>query len=168
MIFLTSDLYIGDKNDELIFSNYQKIVSQEDNVFFLGNLTKYKDNKSTLSKFISRLNGKKHLVLGNTDYYSEDFYLKECKFKSVNRYISTEKYVMVHSPYNFLNRDLLTCKILLHGFMNAEHPIIEFEKLTGLNGDYIWDVGIKANNYFPVSLEYIKEAYKKPFQRIRC
>ena len=162
MIYLTSDL---DLEDDDFYSNYNSLITNNDDVFFLGNIIGTKDIMST---YMSGLKGRKHLVLSKSDSYYEDFYLVDCGFKTINRYISTKKYAMVNDPWEFKNKDQMGCKILLHGKTNCSSPVIEFKTLTGLNGEYTWDVGVKANNYCPVSLSHIKKHFKRPYSRYRC
>jgi calcineurin-like phosphoesterase family protein len=151
-----------------LVANYCTTVSEEDDCFFLGDLTIKRNPKFMieLANVIHSLPGNKHLVLGNHDYYQEDFYLNDCGFKSVNRRISTKTYSMVHNPEHMKPSDILSGKILLHGHLHAFHPSVLFTELPGLNMCATYDVGVDGNNYRPVSLDYIKEYVNSGHERM--
>lgn len=150
-----------------ILFNYKEVIKDTDIVFHCGDLTIKRNSrdKGWLSEVFKNLPGQNHLIVGNHDYYSKKYYMEECNFLSVNRYISTKDYAITHDPTIFKDEDILTNKILLHGHIHSTYPIIEFDNLTGLNGEYTYDVGVDANNFKPVSLEYIKEIFKQPYTR---
>ena len=81
-IFFTSDLHFQHNNilkfvkprpfssieehDEIIINNWNNTVKNEDTVYVLGDIA-LKYNPDLLTKQLSRLKGKKHLILGNHD-----------------------------------------------------------------------------------------------------
>ena len=97
MIYFTSDLHLGHANiirhcnrpfssveemDETLIRNWAKRVKANDTVYVLGDLM-FRNQKSP-EEYLSRLKGKKHLIIGNHD---KDW-IKKCKledfFESVN------------------------------------------------------------------------------------
>ena len=97
MIYFTSDLHLGhaniirhcnrpfssvEKMDETLIRNWAKRVKANDTVYVLGDLM-FRNQKSP-EEYLSRLKGKKHLIIGNHD---KDW-IKKCKledfFESVN------------------------------------------------------------------------------------
>jgi len=81
MIFFTADLHLKheniirlcdrpfgsiDEHDEVLLQNWNAVVSRRDEVYVLGDF-EYHDNAEETSKVLRRLNGKKHLILGNPD-----------------------------------------------------------------------------------------------------
>lgn len=81
MIYYTSDLHFGHKNiiqltsrpfssveemDEVLIKNWNNKVTKNDLVYILGDFTWYNSVEKNL-KILERLNGTKHLILGNHD-----------------------------------------------------------------------------------------------------
>lgn len=184
MIYFTADWHLRHKNvikycdrpfdnvedmNELILHNYIDIICPHDTVFFNGDLTIKRNSKDKvwMAELFSQLPGSKHLIIGNHDYYQEDFYLNKCGFKSVQRYIQTKDYAITHNPKDFKNKDILGTKILIHGHVHSNYPVMEFNDLAGLNGEYTYDCGVDANNFKPVSLKYIQSFFKGGYTRLQ-
>ena len=118
-VFFTSDLHfdhaniieycnrpfqnVDEMNDELI-DKYNQKVPYDGVCFILGDLCCNTKHREKLISQIQRLNGEKHLILGNHDYYDEDYYLNYCGFKSVNHYLEilVEKQLIILSHYPLL------------------------------------------------------------------
>ena len=171
MIFFSADLHIAHANiikycnrpfkslnemNHTILDNYLKTVQDEDTVFLLGDLTikRGSSSKKYISMIYNFLPGQKHLIKGNHDKYTKEFYKEECGFISVRKKISTSKYVLVHDPAHFSNMDLQSGKLLLHGHRHYLKPTDNLESSAK-----IYDVGVDANHFFPVSLGRIKENF---------
>ena len=171
MIWFTSDLHIAHANiikycnrpfnslDEMnntILDNYLKTVAEDDIVFILGDLTikRGSSSKKYISMIYNFLPGQKHLIKGNHDYFSKEFYKNRCGFLSVRKKISTSKYVLVHDPAHFSKMDLQSDKLLIHGHRHYLKPTDNFE-----NSAKIYDCGVDANHFFPVTLGRIKEYF---------
>ncbi len=176
--FITSDLHlyhhnilkycnrpwdnIDDMNMEII-NRYIDTVSHNDNVLILGDITIKRNSsfKPILARIIKSLPGKKHLVLGNHDYYSKKFYLEECGFLSVQKRIETNEYIIVHDPNNFSKDDLNSKKILLHGHVHSySQPLNIFVSRNNIKTKKIFDVGVDASDFCPVSLKNIRKIIK--------
>lgn len=83
MIYFTSDQHFGheaiigycdrpyknaDKMDNALIKNWNKTVAEGDTVYVVGDVTlKGSSHKEWLKNIVTRLNGQKHLVLGNHD-----------------------------------------------------------------------------------------------------
>src|SRR6266581_359325 len=86
-------LSVGEMDEGLI-ANYNKLVKPKDPVYFLGDITWY--GSARLNEIMDRLNGEKHLIIGNHDH------LKNVKpfFKTVKDYDLIEvngiRIVMMH------------------------------------------------------------------------
>ena len=82
MNYYISDLHLGHKNimsskmsnrpfnsveemDEILIKNWNNIVKNEDDIYILGDFC-YKSGKNP-KEYLNRLNGKKHLIVGNHD-----------------------------------------------------------------------------------------------------
>ena len=83
-IFYTSDIHFGHKNiieyenrpfkdinemEEIIIKKWNNKVNEDDDVYILGDVAIITSNYTleTLNNTVSKLNGKKHLILGNHD-----------------------------------------------------------------------------------------------------
>ncbi len=150
-----------------ILNNINSTVNENDIFFIVGDMTikRGSKHKPYLSKLFGELPGQKHLIVGNHDYYTRKFYIEQCGFLSVNRKITTKQYIITHDPKDFGGDCIFENKILIHGHVHAHHPVLLFNELSMLNGEATYDVGVDANNFKPVSLKYIKEYFKKPYER---
>lgn len=127
--------------DNTIIRNHNEVVSQEDTVIHAGDFTLAK--KQTAYEYINKLNGN-HIFLNG----SHDKWLKGNK--NINqiweKYFDKQMIVVCHyalkvwpcSHYN---------SYLLYGH---SHGKLEPEGKS-------WDIGVDNNNFYPVSLEKIKE-----------
>ena len=83
MIYFTSDLHLDypkviknrnrpfdtvEEMNETLIANYNSLVSKKDTVYLLGDLTQ-KLEPQEANSLLSRLNGKKTLLIGNHDKY---------------------------------------------------------------------------------------------------
>lgn len=121
MLYFTADWHLWHKNiikycnrpfkhvDEMnktIIRNYNKRIKEEDEVWFLGDLTMGNDQYK-LQNIIDNLKGTKHLVLGNHDKLRPWQYL-EVGFSSVHTNTSIQigdgsrngdrEYFLIHDP----------------------------------------------------------------------
>jgi len=167
MIYYTSDLHLGHKcvinmcnrpfssieeMDEALIANWNKVVHANDTVYILGDLI-YKSDKSP-SEYLSRLKGKKHLILGNHDKTwiekdgARDFFEGVTRLEIINT--GKGKATLCHFPmvdhegrYN------------IHGHLHANTDQsfwhILKESTRALNA------GVDVNGYKPVTLEELIE-----------
>lgn len=166
-IYFTSDLHIAHNNilkycerpfkdvetmAIQLIKNYFHTVKEGDTVFFLGDLTikRGSGSKKFIAEIFRDLPGNKHLVIGNHDYYTKKFYMEECGFLSVNQIIKTKKFILVHRPDKFTASDLNSNRFLIHGHIHSHQQ----------RDKRIFDCGVDANKFAPVSLETIKKYYK--------
>lgn len=182
-IFLSSDHHFGHSNilqycrrpfkdvnhmNTGLIDNWNAVVSPEDVVFYLGDFSLSGD----IYPYLSRLNGTKYLILGNHDKAFKNKYVHKALhagFKSVSRTmqweISSLRLNLCHFPYKgsgdhtyierykeYRLKD--TGQILLHGHSHLP-PEKKIRRTS--KGALMYDCGVDANNYFPVSLEQIIE-----------
>lgn len=73
---------VEDMNETMI-KNWNETVSNTDVVIHLGDVAF--GNKEDAKKILGRLNGRKILIRGNHDLWSDDFY-KECGFEQISKF----------------------------------------------------------------------------------
>lgn len=111
-VFVISDTHFGHKNiidycnrpfksvegmDEAMIKNWNETVSNNDVVIHLGDLGLGK--KEYIADIVKRLNGKKILIMGNHDNWSEQTY-RDMGFHTVSRFpiLYADFYLMSHAP----------------------------------------------------------------------
>lgn len=167
MLYFTSDLHIGhanvikfcerpfkdlDEMHEVLINNYNSVVTDKDEVWFLGDLVYRADNDQI--KLYRHFRGHKHVVWGNHDkkYRSllEPYFESAQDYKELN--YEKHKFVMMHFPihsWNGRNRG----SIHLHGHTHGTLPFNpELKRL---------DVGVDVHNYNPISFEQVLEIVSK-------
>ena len=176
MIYFTSDLHFGHQNiiqltqrpfndiqemNKKLIDNYNSVVEKDDTVYFLGDIA----HELTLDKIynlLSQLKGRKILIRGNHDL-SYDYELTNCKqkiFDEINDFkmIQENNVIFVLSHYPMLSWfDSRKGTIMLHGHIHAKNNYNLANQKLGLRR---FDVGVDANNYYPISLNRIIQDLK--------
>ena len=111
-VFITSDTHFGHKNiikycnrpfedteamDKALIKNWNEMVSNNDLVIHLGDVALC--SKERFRQILSQLNGRKMLIRGNHDNWTDEFY-REAGFEYVSRYpiVWNEFYILSHAP----------------------------------------------------------------------
>ena len=83
--------------DEMLIKNWNEVVSNNDTVLHLGDVGFGK--KEYVASIIKRLNGKKILIMGNHDNWSEQAY-RDMGFHTVSRFpiIWNNFFMLSHAP----------------------------------------------------------------------
>ena len=168
MIYFTSDLHLGhagiipaclrpfatvEEMNETLIRNYNAVVGKEDTVYILGDLS-YKLSIDEIPKLLVRLNGKKILIRGNHDKRSCDN-LYECATDFERISVEGMDITLMHYPLlTWPNRR--RGAVHLHGHIHAN---VEYNETNRDLGIRRFDVGIDANNFFPVSAKQIREFF---------
>lgn len=170
MIYFTSDLhfyhtkiinYVGRKfssveemNTRLI-KNWNKTVRYNDEVYILGDVTMKGPDK--VREIFSALNGRKYLIRGNHDYFADksDWLVEEYLTEWVKDYhelhYNNFTFVLCHYPFLEWNK-FYQGSYNLHGHLHGTKN----DNLKNLaDGIRRYDVGVDANNFFPVSIDDI-------------
>ena len=72
---------VKDMNNQLI-KNWNSVVGKNDDIYILGDFFMAgKQQANTISHIINRLNGNKHLLLGNHDIEDAVFWVKQGSFQ---------------------------------------------------------------------------------------
>ena len=143
--WLTSDLHLFHKNiiqycnrpfgdeyemNEIIVKTWNETVAPDDRVIVVGDLTAgLYDRKQELTEIISRLNGRKTLILGNHDHLSSKWY-RTAGFEVVTKSLVEDEILYVHKPavdYNEKSvrlRDMHKPRLIVHGHIHRCDPDI--------------------------------------------
>ena len=165
MIWWTSDLHLGhnaiikmqnrpfenvEEMNETLITNFNARVGKNDKVYFLGDMTHHMTEEEA-RKIIGRLNGKKHLIVGNHD-----------KIVVAGGVFESVEMMQVVSDFNkifWLCHYPLMCwhhmrggTLMLHGHM---HNSPEYNLKNKQDRILRYDVGVDANNYFPINTKEI-------------
>jgi calcineurin-like phosphoesterase family protein len=128
--------------DEVLIGNWNSVICPEDTVWVLGDFM-MTGSVSRVESMLARLNGNKHLIIGNHD-------LKMSKSKILSGWESVRKSVVINlAGKNILmehkKRYPFNTDWMLHGHSHRTTNI-----MSGQGGRAI-DIGIDGNNYMPYS-----------------
>lgn len=174
MVWFTSDLHFGHKGaltlsnrpyssveemNEALITNWNNVVAPfSDEVYLVGDFAL--TNKVDLLKgWFNRLNGRKHLIMGNHDQLSK---MKQLDWESISDIKEVkhkkQKIVLCHYAMRvWKNSHQGYYHLFGHSHGNLEED----------NGAYSFDVGVDANNYTPVSFDQVVERMsKKVFKQV--
>jgi len=171
MIFFTSDAHLGHANviklcsrpfssveemDEVIISNWNERVRKNDTVYILGDLI-FRAQKPP-EEYLSRLKGKKHLIMGNHDKHWIRKVDLSAFFESVSTLDSISdgkrKLVLCHYPlmtWGGANRGAVHVYGHIHANKNGEYwPLLQTME-NALNA------GMDIHNFRPVEFDELLE-----------
>lgn len=170
--FITSDLHLNHTNimkycpnsrkfnsieemNEKIISNWNKIISQDDMVYILGDVGFGSTEANT--KILRRLNGTKILIVGNHDHRNlkdNDFRAEFSEVKDYAEMVFDKKFVvMSHYPFLYWNGSHRN-SYMLHGHCHSKNP----DKLPIRR----YDVGLDGNDCMVYDLsELLKNIEKR-------
>lgn len=131
--------------DKALIDNWNKTVSNDDIVWVLGDFAL--SSKDYTKSIIKSLRGRKRLILGNHDRYSQKWY-REVGFEFVSPYpIIIHNFVALsHAPLGFMNRNCPFFNIYGH-----VHDDLRYEDLT-INTAC---VSVERIDYKPIELNEI-------------
>ena len=168
-VFFTSDLHFGHRNlieglrkmsveesDNLIISNWNKIVHKKDIVYILGDITM--ENPKIIKQYLSQLKGEIRIVGGNHDT------IKCCKvFQELNipvmGVLDYKGFICTHIPIH--PSQLERARGNIHGHIHLSGDIEGLGRYSPekLEGKY-YNVNIEFHDYKPVLLENIKQYFE--------
>lgn len=186
--FYISDLHFGHWNivrydnrpfksieemDNALIENWNKVVSNKDMVYILGDISWHDENKTV--EIFKQLNGIKVLIRGNHDNIKGGSELAKC-FTSIQDYAELyldkkNKVIMSHYPILFWNGQFRN-SIHLYGHVHNSHQwnmceswAEEMRQLQDIPGQ-MYNVGCMMPwmNYTPRTLDEIIEGYNSTKQ----
>lgn len=140
--------------NQILIQNYNAVVHKNDTVYILGDISHHLP-MDRANELISRLNGKKILIKGNHDKKDDlELFEEICDFKTVSLnglYFALMYYPMLSWPKKNSG------SIQLHGHIHAHE---EYNLQNKADGIRRYDVGVDANNYYPVLVKQIIEFFE--------
>lgn len=128
--------------NERMVENWNAVVKEQDIVYHLGDV--YMTNRANAVDLLSRLNGRKRLVLGNHDQLTEGVLHKFFQKITVWRMWPEFKLLFTHIPVHPDN---------LRGYRNV-HGHIHQNNSPGLD-EYV-NVCVEKTDYTPVNIEELR------------
>ena len=154
------------EHDETIISNWNKKVSNKDDVYVLGDMF-WGMNEYQIQSYMDRLKGHKHLIIGNHDKIG--VYVKSNRFVEITQYkeieVNDKPVILNHFPLAEWDGFYYGSYHLYghtHGTFNLASETLKRKRPNG----NCWDVGVDNNNYEPVSMEEIIEKIDKNIKDI--
>jgi len=129
--------------DKAIIKNYNLLVEKDDIVYFIGDLTlRTIIHKQSIRQIVNKLNGKKHLILGNHDKLNPFDYI-DIGFISVHTSLEINDFILNHDPADScINRN----KTWLTGHIHELYKEIK----------NVINVGVDVWDFKPVDFNDIK------------
>ena len=135
-VFIISDTHFGHENiikycnrpfssveemDQTMIKRWNETVSNNDIIIHLGDFALC--SRDRLKEIVSKLNGKKILIMGNHDNHSEQFYRDVC-FHTVSRFpiIYDNFYIMSHAPLQLTET---TCYFNCYGHVHNDNKFVD-------------------------------------------
>jgi len=175
-VYYTADLHLGHKNilqvrtqfqsidehDAFLLDKWNEKVTDSDEVYILGDLS-YK-SQYHISHYLSRMKGRKHLVIGNHDHT----WMKNVK--DMSEYFETTENLNI---IKFEGKLITLCHYpllewagsrhadagiyyLIHGHIHGEkHP--ETYGYIKEHRPHAFNAGVDVNGFEPVTFEQLKE-----------
>jgi calcineurin-like phosphoesterase family protein len=140
----------AEQMDNAIINNWNLMIKKDDIIYCLGDFCL--GNKEAIQRYVSQLNGRKNLILGNHDRYKPTEYMT-FGFEWASRFpiLFDNFMILSHEPV-FLNKN---CQpyINVHGHTHDSTPFKE----SG------WALNISCEHtfYAPISYDMIKKEFAK-------
>ena len=170
MIYFTADLHLGhykiiehchrpfrsaEEMDAALIDNWNASVGQEDEVYILGDFTMRP--AADAHTYVSRLHGRKYLIIGNHDRFVRNYSQYERDFVWMKDYFVLRKqgYRIVLFHYPILEWDqFFRDAIHLYGHIHNNEKSVE--RASQLSGAAI-NVGVDLCDFRPVSIVEVFE-----------
>lgn len=172
MIYLTSDLHFChdkpflytprgftniDDHDKTIIRNWNSIVTDEDEVYILGDLMLNNNEKGL--EYIKQLKGKIHIIIGNHDtnariaLYKTLANIVEVVYATRIKYKDREFYLSHYPTYTSAGEMPKEPKKVLYNLYGHTHQQTNFFN----DMFFIYHVGLDSHNNCPISLDQVIE-----------
>jgi len=132
---------------------YNEIVNDDDVVYILGDFTMLGPSyKGQIKKIVQKLQGTKHLILGNHDRL-KPFAYEDIGFASVHTWLTVGEFTLVHDPAkSAMDRSI--------NFLVGHIHDLFFKQKNCLN------VGVDVWDFKPVSIDQVRKEFKQDKKQI--
>lgn len=170
MIYFTADLHLGHRGiitmqdrpfgdvnemNRIMIQNYNAVVNRNDTVYILGDICHHME-VDAVNEIIGKLNGKKYLIVGNHDKkYDPSLFVEVRDFMTVS--LNGEYFALMHYPMLSWPKKN-SGSYQLHGHIHAR---MDYNEKNRADGTRRYDVGVDANNYYPVSVKQVLDFFKE-------
>jgi len=149
-----------DDMNKFMIQKWNETISDNDIVYHLGDVCF--GNKTKCKNILNQLKGKKYLIKGNHDRFSNSFY-KECGFIEIHNYLILDGFLLIHYPLEingYMKEDLkkFICKVKMLNFNFTLHGHIHNKECNIPNH---FNVSVENINYTPISFNEIKKKFYK-------
>ena len=146
--------------NETLIDNHNNTVKDHELVYFLGDFS-FGDAKGT-QQIIQRLNGEKHLILGNHDGVIESNpkrFIGNNLFRTIQHYkeirVEKQKIILFHFPiksWNGMHANSYHCHGHVHRNLNPVGKSVD----VGVDADFV-----NGRKYFPIHFDELKSFMDK-------
>ncbi|SEA28397.1 Calcineurin-like phosphoesterase superfamily protein [Oribacterium sp. KHPX15] len=170
MIYFTADMHFGhraiitmqnrpfesvEEMDKVLLQNYNAVVQKDDTVYILGDICHHMKIEDA-DNLIKKLNGKKYLIRGNHDKnYDPRLFADIQDFMKIS--VDGKAFSLMHYPMLSWPKKG-SGGYHLHGHIHAR---MEYNETNRSDGQRRYDVGVDANNFFPVSAKQIVSFFEE-------
>ena len=131
--------------NKAIIKNYNDIVNDNDEVYFVGDVSLLK-HKNLIAKHVQQLKGVKHLILGNHDCLKV-FEYEEVGFMTVHTGLRVEEFFLYHDPSVsaiYRNEQQYICGHVHDLFKHIKNVV---------------NVGVDVWDFKPVSIDEVRQLF---------
>lgn len=168
-VFFTSDLHLGHENiirmvgrpfrdtadmDMRLVRNINQVVGVDDTLWILGDVS-YRIGRDEVKVLLSQISCRDlRLVRGNhdQDWSNTDLFQEICDYKELK--LDGRRVCLMHYPIASWN-GMHHGSVHLHGHSHNS-PAYNMENI--MSERLVWDVGVDANDFAPVSWEHIRDS----------
>lgn len=155
--------------NDAIFRNWNNVVTEEDDVYVLGDLML--GNNETGFWFLKRLRGRIHIILGNHDtdtraqLYHKCYNVVEVIYATILKY-GKYRFYLSHYPtlcMHYDNRPPQKDLINLFGHTHQQTCFFK-DGVTDVENCRMYNVGVDAHECAPISIENVIKDLEKAYE----
>lgn len=138
--------------DEVLVSNWNKVVKDGDIVYHLGDVYMGGPHKDRINSILHNLNGRKRLILGNHDNGKDQILQKYFQKIAVWRMFPEFGLLLTHVPVHESALDRRERPDLVYNLVNVHGHIHEKKSPSPLHRN----VSVEQINYTPINIEELR------------
>ena len=174
-VFIVSDTHFNHKNilkyeaekrpfhdinemNEVLIKNWNSVVGENDIVWHLGDVGM--GSPDNLKQFVSRLNGRKFLIMGNHDrkYSPQRFLNIGFEFVSTSSRLVDKKYILSHEP-KLVSKPYFNIHGHIHSNSLNLNDVKQKEELKDFDFSRCFNACVEVNNLKPILFDNIKKYF---------